>query len=150
MNVYKMDNEKLQKVSSDFNNTMYGRRIWLFSRTPEVVGFIALLVYFILTLYGASHAELKETITYFVIADIIVLGLSLILYGFAEVTYWRQVAKFANSQDSSKKEETKTKTLVVQEAKTVEKKAESKPAKKTESKKKTTTKKTTTKSAKKN
>ena len=58
MNVYKMDNEKLQKVASDFNNTMYGRRIWLYSKTPEVVGFISLVVYIILKV---SHDEPKIT-----------------------------------------------------------------------------------------
>ena len=32
MNIYKMDHEKLEKVASEFNNTMYGRRIWLYSK----------------------------------------------------------------------------------------------------------------------
>lgn len=119
MNVYKMDNDKLQKIASDFNNTMYGRKIWLFSRTPEIVGFISLIAYFILTIYGAKNPDLKDTVSFFILADIIVLGLSFILYGFAEVAYWKQVCKYANELE---KEET-TKKVDSEVKKTVRKTA---------------------------
>lgn len=133
MNVYKMDNEKLQKVASDFNNTMYGRRIWLYSKTPEVVGFISLVVYFLLTIYGAKNPEIRETISFFILADIIVLGLSLLLYGFAGVVYWKQVCKYANEVE---KEETKKKEEVAVSPKKTVKKTSTKPKKSTTTKSK--------------
>lgn len=134
MNVYKMDNEKLQKVASDFNNTMYGRRIWLYSKTPEVVGFISLVVYFLLTIYGAKNPEIRETISFFILADIIVLGLSLLLYGFAGVMYWKQVSKYANEVE--KEENAKKKEEVVVSPKKTVKKISTKPKKSTTTKSK--------------
>lgn len=127
MNVYKMDNEKLQRVASDFNNTMYGRRIWLYSKAPEVVGFISLFLYFVLTIYGAKNPELRDTISFFILADIIIIGLSLLSYGFAGLMYWKQVSKYVNEVE---KEE-----VVVSPKKTV-KKTSTKPKKSTATKSK--------------
>lgn len=127
MNVYKMDNEKLEKVASEFNNSMYGRRIWLYSKTPEIVGFISLVLYFILTLYGAKNPELSDTISLFILADIIIIGLSLISYGFAGVMYWKQVCKYANEVE--KEENAKKKEEVVVSPKKTVKKTSSKPKK---------------------
>lgn len=126
MNVYKMDNEKLQKVASEFNNTMYGRRIWLYSKAPEIVGFISLVLYFVLTIYGAKNPELRDTISFFILADIIILGLSLLLYGFAGTFYWKQVCKYANEVE---KEEEKKKEEVVVSPKKIVKKTSTKPKK---------------------
>lgn len=133
MNVYKMDNEKLQKVASDFNNTMYGRRIWLYSKAPEVVGFISLVLYFVLTIYGAKNPELRDTISFFILADIIIIGLSLLLYGFAGTMYWKQVCKYANEVE---KEETKKKEEVAVSLKKTVKKTSTKPKKSTTTKSK--------------
>ena len=133
MNVYKMDNEKLQRVASDFNNTMYGRRIWLYSKAPEIVGFISLVLYFVLTIYGSKNPELRDTISFFILADIIVIGLSLLLYGFAGVVYWKQVCKYANELE---KEETKKKAEIVVSPKKTVKKTSTKPKKSTTTKSK--------------
>ena len=134
MNVYKMDNEKLQRVASEFNNTMYGRRIWLYSKAPEIVGFISLFLYFVLTIYGAKNPELRDTISFFILADIIIIGLSLLLFGFAGLMSWKQVSKYAKElakeEDANKKEE-----VVVSLKKTV-KKTSSKPKKSTATKSK--------------
>lgn len=127
MNVYKMDNEKLQKVASEFNNTMYGRRIWLYSKAPEIIGFISLVLYFVLTIYGAKNPELRDTISFFILADIIIIGLSLLLYGFAGVMYWKQVSKYANEVE--KEENAKKKEEVVVSPKKTVKKTSSKPKK---------------------
>ena len=134
MNVYKMDNEKLQKVASDFNNTMYGRRIWLYSKAPEIIGFISLVLYFVLTIYGAKNPELRDTISFFILADIIVIGLSLLLYGFAGVMYWKQVSKYANEVE--KEENAKKKEEVVVSHKKTVKKISTKPKKSTTTKSK--------------
>lgn len=134
MNVYKMDNEKLQKVASDFNNTMYGRRIWLYSKTPEIIGFISLVLYFVLTIYGAKNPELRDTISFFILADIIIIGLSLLLYGFAGVMYWKQVSKYANEVE--KEENAKKKEEVVVSHKKTVKKISTKPKKSTTTKSK--------------
>lgn len=104
MNIYEMNNEKLMQVSSDFNNTNYGRKIWLYSRTPELVGFLALVIYILLTIVGALHAELKNTVSMFVVSDLVVVCISFILYGFAEVNYWKQVNKYVNSLNNNTKE----------------------------------------------
>ena len=134
MNVYKMDNEKLQMVASDFNNTMYGRRIWLYSKAPEIVGFISLVLYFVLTIYGSKNPELRDTISFFILADIIVIGLSLLLYGFAGLMYWKQVCKYTN--ELAKEEETKKKEEVVVSPKKTVKKTSTKPKKSTTTKSK--------------
>ena len=134
MNVYKMDNEKLQKVASEFNNTMYGRRIWLYSKAPEIVGFISLVLYFVLTIYGAKNPELRDTISFFILADIIIIGLSLLLYGFAGVMYWKQVSKYANEVE--KEENAKKKEEVVVSHKKTVKKISTKPKKSTTTKSK--------------
>ena len=134
MNVYKMDNEKLQKVASDFNNTMYGRRIWLYSKAPEIIGFISLVLYFVLTIYGAKNPELRDTISFFILADIIIIGLSLLLYGFAGVMYWKQVSKYANEVE--KEENAKKKEEVVVSHKKTFKKISTKPKKSTTTKSK--------------
>ena len=134
MNVYKMDNEKLQKVASDFNNTMYGRRIWLYSKAPEIIGFISLVLYFVLTIYGSKNPELRDTISFFILADIIVIGLSLLLYGFAGVMYWKQVSKYANEVE--KEENAKKKEEVVVSHKKTVKKISTKPKKSTTTKSK--------------
>ena len=134
MNVYKMDNEKLQKVASDFNNTMYGRRIWLYSKAPEIIGFISLVLYFVLTIYGAKNPELRDTISFFILADIIIIGLSLLLYGFAGVMYWKQVSKYANEVE--KEENAKKKAEIVVSPKKTVKKTSTKQKKSTSTKSK--------------
>lgn len=121
MNVYKMDNEKLQRVASDFNNTMYGRRIWLYSKAPEIVGFISLVLYFVLTIYGAKIPELRDTISFFILADIIIIGLSLLSYGFAGLMYWKQVSKYANELEKEEENAKKKAEIVVSPKKTVKK-----------------------------
>ena len=62
MNVYNMSEESIQKLASDFNNSRIGRKIWLFSMIPQVVGFFDILVYLVMMLYGVSHPEIKEVV----------------------------------------------------------------------------------------
>ena len=96
MNVYKMNEEEIEKLASDFNNTVIGKRIWLFSMTPQVVGFLALMLYLILMLYGISNPLVKDVIVNYIMADIVVLGLALILYGLAKMFYWKEVINYGN------------------------------------------------------
>lgn len=96
MNVYKMNEEEIEKLASDFNNTVIGKRIWLFSMMPQVVGFLALMLYLILMLYGISNPLVKDVIVNYIMADIVVLGLALILYGLAKMFYWKEVINYGN------------------------------------------------------
>lgn len=96
MDIYKMNEEEIEKLASDFNNTVIGRRIWLFSMSPQAVGFLAIILYLLLMIFGISNPEIKGVLTNYITADLIVLGISLILYGLAKMLYWKEVINYGN------------------------------------------------------
>ena len=127
MNIYKMNEEQIDKLASDFNSTVVGKRIWLFSMMPQVIGFLALIIYLILMLFGINVPEAKDVITSYIMADIIVLGLALILYGLAKMFYWKEVINYGNELtkiEAMKKElEVKVKKTKNKVAKDIKKKS---------------------------
>lgn len=129
MNVYNMSEESIQKLASDFNNSRIGRKIWLLSMIPQVVGFFDILVYLVMMLYGVSHPEIKEVVGSYILATVVILGIAVISYGFAKMMYWKQVVSYAdelNKIELMKKElETKVKKTKDKVTKDIKKKTNS-------------------------
>ena len=129
MNVFNMSEESIQKLASDFNNSRIGRKIWLFSMIPQVVGFFDILVYLVMMLYGVSHPEIKEVVGSYILATVVILGIAVISYGFAKMMYWKQVVSYAeelNKIELMKKElETKVKKTKDKVTKDIKKKTNS-------------------------
>ena len=133
MNVYNMSEESIQKLASDFNNSRIGRKIWLFSMIPQVVGFFDILVYLVMMLYGVSHPEIKEVVGSYILATVIILGIAVISYGFAKMMYWKQVVSYANelSKIEMMKKELETKVKKTKDKVTTDIKKKTNSVKKT-------------------
>lgn len=106
MRKYELSNDELLKVASDFNNTAVGRRIWLYSKTPYLAGIASIVVYLMLITTGIVNPDMKELLQTFLLGVIIVLGVSFMLSGIAEVMYWKQVLEYADEvyKEEPKKE----------------------------------------------
>lgn len=107
MNIYSMSEENIEKYALEFNNTSYGKRIWIFSMIPQVISFLAIFIYLIMMIYGMNNPEINEVIGSYIIADIIALTISLIAYGIVKMMYWKQVMAYVselNKIELAKKE----------------------------------------------
>lgn len=113
MKKYELSNEELLKVASDYNNTAIGRRMWIYSKTPYFAGITCIVVYLLLITTGIVNPEMKELLQTFLLGVIIVLGVSFILAGIAEMMYWKQVLLYANElyKEEPKKEVKPRKTV---------------------------------------
>lgn len=94
MNIYNLNQEELMKISSEFNNTTYGRKVWLLSKIPEVTGFLLLIIYILLSIFGACNPDVKDLLTYYIIGDMLLVGISILAVCFSEINYWKQVSKY--------------------------------------------------------
>lgn len=131
MKKYELTDEEITKISSDFNNTNIGRKIWLYSKAPHIICITGLVIYLGLIITGIINPEIKDTIAAFIFADLIVLGVSLIGIGITEILYWKEIINYINSKEEEEKEkaklvEKKTKTKKVTSKKETKKQTKGK------------------------
>lgn len=120
MKKYELTNEQVIELSSNFNNTAIGRRIWLYSKIPHILAGATLVFYLMLVITGIISPGLNTTLENFILGDVIVLGISLGLIGISELMYWKEVLKYINEQmpkEEPKKVTTKKTTTKKKETK---------------------------------
>lgn len=127
MNIYNMSEKIMEEYALKFNNTSYGKRIWIFSMIPQVISFLAIFIYLIIMLSGICNPSINEVAGNYIIADIIALTISIIAYGIVKMMYWKQVMAYiseSNKIELAKKElSTKVKKTSEKVKKDVKKKA---------------------------